>query len=404
MMRPRPTCLQQLALALGGVLAAALMATLLLLLFPALLPDTGRDAMRTEAGTSLDVTFRVSDGDMFWVLPGDVAPPSDDPILEQYTLAWDEDGFRVPQQPATTYPIAIFGDSFTEGANVPLPYPDLLATHLGVPVRNYGYRGYGPYEILEVAEQYASADPRTWVLYAHFSGNDLSEVLRTEQARVSERTPFFKLPFALQQASENLQAQATALSTPDPNANYKYPMPVIIGSNFYEMAFLDIYFWWQLAPRDTTFNNSRTFSVIGDVLSSIDNAVTAETCRAVIFIPTKEQLYYPFIHESSRRWLRPVAYRPGLLGEDRLLALYEAPFTPAQEPDIIADMQAQRDAIAQLADQHGWQFIDLLQPFQEAVAAGQLLYYRYDTHWNQAGHELAAQTIAEAMQATTDCP
>jgi hypothetical protein len=41
---------------------------------------------------------------------------------------------------------------------------------------------------------------------------------------------------------------------------------------------------------------------------------------------------------------------------------------------------------------------------QAHVNQGELLYYPYDSHWNQAGHDLAAQTIAETMQSTADCP
>jgi hypothetical protein len=48
-------------------------------------------------------------------------------------------------------------------------------------------------------------------------------------------------------------------------------------------------------------------------------------------------------------------------------------------------------------------FIDLLPAFEEAVARGDLLYYPYDTHWNQAGHNLAAQVIAEALRGEPGC-
>ena len=40
----------------------------------------------------------------------------------------------------------------------------------------------------------------------------------------------------------------------------------------------------------------------------------------------------------------------------------------------------------------------------ETNAAGELVYYPYDSHWNQAGHNLAAQTIADAMRNIPGCP
>jgi len=46
----------------------------------------------------------------------------------------------------------------------------------------------------------------------------------------------------------------------------------------------------------------------------------------------------------------------------------------------------------------------LLPVFQQHVDAGELLYYPYDTHWNQDGQDLAAQTIAAALQNIEGCP
>ena len=52
------------------------------------------------------------------------------------------------------------------------------------------------------------------------------------------------------------------------------------------------------------------------------------------------------------------------------------------------------DALSALR-QRGVQVVDLLQPF---TAAGTDLYYRSDTHWNQVGARLAADTIAQAVK------
>ena len=74
------------------------------------------------------------------------------------------------------------------------------------------------------------------------------------------------------------------------------------------------------------------------------------------------------------------------------------------DADLIAHLSDQRDAMATLAAEKGWIFVDLLEPFREQVALGELLYYQYDTHWNQAGHDLAAALIVEAMRQHPECP
>jgi hypothetical protein len=63
-----------------------------------------------------------------------------------------------------------------------------------------------------------------------------------------------------------------------------------------------------------------------------------------------------------------------------------------------------------LAEQHGWLFIDLLKPFEEAalergLAGQELLYFQYDGHWTPSGNELASQVIADFMREhSADCP
>lgn len=49
----------------------------------------------------------------------------------------------------------------------------------------------------------------------------------------------------------------------------------------------------------------------------------------------------------------------------------------------------------------GLPVVDLLSPLSAAAHAGQSVYYRTDTHWNQLGAGLAAQAVAQVVKATT---
>ncbi len=53
----------------------------------------------------------------------------------------------------------------------------------------------------------------------------------------------------------------------------------------------------------------------------------------------------------------------------------------------------QRRVIGALAARHGMAFVDLTPRFVEEARRGRALYYPYDTHWNQAGHHLAAEVV-----------
>lgn len=384
----------RLLLVLGGLAFPLALLTVLLMVMPEPFLGATRYADRLFANQSLTVNFKPSDGDLFVALPGSIKPPEDDSVLESFTLAWDADGFRVPATVSDAYPIAIFGDSFTEGFNVPVPYADGVAQRLQIPVRNYGYRAYGPVEISEtvaaVIDQNAAPQH---LVYGYFSGNDLGDAVRPPKIDRSS-------PVAVWTALFNRLAAPAPASVPE-TTHYDFPMPVIIGGNYYEMAFLWYYWWWQLAP-DAGFDASRNFAVLDDALTRMSDAVPAETCKTLLFIPTKEQLYYPYIYETEKVWVRNVAQKL-VLDETDTLRMIPSPLTEADDADFIQRLYGQRDAVAALSRARGdWRFVDLTPAFEAAIAEGQLLYYPYDSHWNQAGHDLAAAVLAEALR-TADC-
>src|SRR5687767_4218910 len=137
----------RIGLMLGGVACALLTLAGTFTLFPELVPNRLRDPLdQRETNKTLHVRFMEDQGDLFIAMPGNIRPPENPQLLAEFDIRWDEDGFRVPAMPAAYYPILVLGDSFTEAPNAALPWPDTLAHSLNTPVRNLGYRGYGPLE------------------------------------------------------------------------------------------------------------------------------------------------------------------------------------------------------------------------------------------------------------------
>jgi hypothetical protein len=392
---PRPLArkaLQLLASSFFGIACAFGVCLLILWLFPDLVLAENPAYTRLFPNWHTHIDYRISDGNLYTALPGQVRPPENDEILASFDVAWDADGFRLPQQPAARYPIAIFGDSFAEGANAALPFPDVLASRLGVPVYNYGYHGYGPIEVSRAVTEFANREARRWVLYAFFSGNDLGDTQRIPP----DRSPLALLSYLLRGGNR------IPANNPIVSDHYNYPLPVIIGGNYYELAFLPYYLSWQIAPPEG-FAGSHNFEVFAQTLDNISETLPVDTCLGLIFIPTKEQLYYPYVHSADRQWLRGVGGHMGLSPDNRLV-LISAPISAEEEPQYIASFVQQHDAVAQAAaERPRWHFIDLLPAFEEAVAQGRLLYYPMDSHWNHEGHTFAAQVIAEYMEGIETC-
>jgi hypothetical protein len=62
-------------------------------------------------------------------------------------------------------------------------------------------------------------------------------------------------------------------------------------------------------------------------------------------------------------------------------------------------MDDQAHLLADFTAEQNINYLDLTSYFQEEAGAGAELYYPFDTHWNQSGHDLVAQTIAGHIEA-----
>jgi hypothetical protein len=66
---------------------------------------------------------------------------------------------------------------------------------------------------------------------------------------------------------------------------------------------------------------------------------------------------------------------------------------------ICIDQAPGHRRLAQILEQESIPFVDLLDSFREAAAAGANLFRVSDSHWNEAGHTLAAELVASELKA-----
>lgn len=373
-----------------GIGAAVVIFEGMLHLFPGLIPD-GR-ARAVDLGV---VQFTVGMGDIFVNRPGIVAPPEHpNDVLSEHRLTWDADGFRVPAHPASQYDVVALGDSYTEAANVALPWPDVMAEHSKLAVRNMGFRGYGPVEESRILHDYAVKTGARLVIVGFFEGNDLDD-------EVSARwRGEFILPNIARKAIAPFDPKAEAWKT-DKTGPFQFPINVEINGVRHPLAFLDSYLTILNAERADYAQSDNIVSLEKTLQDMTQTANTAQTCLIFAYFPDKEHIYLPYVVPEDRAQLLSTIRdyhieRPGTL-------LVDAPLKSSYE-QIMARLEYQHDAIAATLAKYHIPLVDLLPAFKAAAARGEMLYYEYDTHWSQAGHNLAGQTIATYLtQHPTPC-
>jgi hypothetical protein len=380
----------RLALVFGGLAFGVLLIVLIVRLFPQILPFSLQDPLdRRTPNATLDVQITELDGDLYHSSPGDVRPPEDPQLLAEFTANWDEDGFRFPAVQANHYPIIALGDSYTEGWLVEYPWPDILARELDTPVRNLGFLGWSIQQEAEIMRQYGQDDPE-WVLLAYFEGNDLSEIHQTYHYK-EEKGDLLGMLDRLR--TEMFHPQITLSE----DGTYKYPLTLSIGDESYEQGFHDYYFGRTYATRDE-FEKSRNVAIFREGLGEIVD-YSDDACVALIFLPTKAHLYMPYVDPEVREQLLESA-KP--IARDEEGWLVDQPGGGDYE-SWAATVDNQRQVIQTIAQELGIHFIDLTPEFEAAVAGGAMLYYTYDSHWNQAGHDLAGRLVAEYLEGHPDC-
>jgi hypothetical protein len=332
----------------------------------------------------LEVRYYDTDGDLFYHLAGQVKPPETPTLLSAHTIRTDENGFRLPAQalPAyADYPVLVLGDSFSDAWMVARPWPDVLAEASGQPVLNLAFRGYGPSEYVAIMRRYGASASRQWVLLAYFEGNDLQNIARTERGD----------NLLANLARDTLRPARFSVQT-SPNGQYRYPLALYIGSDFYELAFYDPYIWILNAERPV-YAQSQNMARLGQLLGEV-KTLAGQACVGLVYLPTKAHIYFQYIEPYGRRWIlengsESVLDEAGWLAEgERQVVDFET---------LLGRMDNQREAVRAVVEAQGLLFIDMTAPMQSAAAQSQMLYLTYDTHWSQAGHELAGQVVAEVL-------
>lgn len=377
----------RLSLMLGGTSAALV----LIIIFAPMIINQGRAKFANiDLG---EVDFMIGNGDLFIAQPGSIRPPNNPyELLSRHYLAWDADGFRVPQYPSEAYSIIALGDSYTEAANAAFPWPDILARESRQAVRNLGYRGYGPQELALVMQEYGINHNPDIIVIGFFGGNDISNA-----GSFTERENDFLLPEIVRDAAIAFDASGEPWKSD--NEFFQYPINVSLNGQLEPIAFFNSYTSW-LTVFQEDLRASVEFAAIRQSWVEIRDAAAEDACIIISYFPSKSHIYLPFVVAENRDTLVD-GQAQRLLDESDFRIKRNFDLPPSYE-NFLERRNNIAIVLAEIAAEEGLHFVDLTAAFDAAAASGELLYYRYDTHWNQAGHELAGTVIADYIK--SNCP
>lgn len=278
------------------------------------------------------------------------------------------------------------GDSYTEGANVARPWSDEFASVSGLSTRNLGFRGYGMTHYTWTWEQYGIQENPDVVVIGFFGGNDLFT------AGLGDEPPF---PQPIIEREEQIEPSiVTEYSDLDDDLRI-YPIYLDNGT---PITFLRTYIGWMNAEADQ-IRGSVNYQVIIDNLRQIRESVPSDTCLIFAYFPSKPEVYFPYLNEADYPTLIEGQHTV-LINSDGTLHLVED-FTISIERVMEWRLNT-GTVMTDLAASLGYEALNLQTAFDEQAANGEMLYYTYDTHWNQAGHTLAGETIADFVGSECD--
>ena len=310
------------------------------------------------------------------------------------TVEWktDGEGFR-NSRTLSSADIVVMGDSYIEyGDNEADTFGKRLERHLPrLTVANLGKAGYNPFQYLEVFKRYGLKKQPKYALFCFYEGNDINEMKQYLQWQrgdknasnlyytMGSKTFFQRYKIALQEILHLLRATAFNL--------IQLPLIKILDTQHYiihpDLALLRLpngtYHKMLFIPRLSKASpeemlRSDEWIALKNILMDFKNtSFQHDIVPIVLYIPTPTHIYASYsTKESGNNWL-------------------------AELNEQVAAKENAHAALQNLVKQTGVPFISLVPVFERQAAAGRLLYYPMDSHWNSEGREVAAQFVADIL-------
>ena len=177
-----------------------------------------------------------------------------------------------------------------------------------------------------------------------------------------------------------------------PPESYAYPLDVQLGDNSMQLAFYPPRVSLLTAQRED-IEKSRNFELVTSALLDVKRqSATIDARFLLVYIPSEPHVYLPYL--TDPQYVQNIIQDAHLvtLNSDRYL---EITSNSAQSAILWDHLDHQSKALEAFAIQNDINFLNLTPDFQAKALEGSTLYNYVDTHWNEQGHNLAAEVVAK---------
>jgi hypothetical protein len=302
-------------------------------------------------------------------------------------VSFDGRGFR-RNGAGPPYDVLVTGDSYVAtGERDDDTLSERLRAASGLATYNLGRGWYGPPQYVELLRRFGPELRPRYALFCFFDGNDMEDIRQHRRWSaggsyydfgVIEAGFFRRYGIALRDTGRFLWSRGAILGdrlTPADRtgrAALARIGQVRLGGRSVVMRFgyLPV-----VASSEDLLRTEEWRHLRGLLAEFRSRSCEHGIAPLVVFLPTKFQVYAPF--------LSPAGTSEDLLAIARERSRWE---------------RSSANALLRIAADLEIEMIDLTPSFREHASRGDLLYHPFDTHWNSAGRQLAAERIAERLR------
>ena len=336
---------------------------------------------------------RYSDSDVFHWRPDRIRPvPKSADLLEsRVTFETDEFGFRNPGPISPVQDAVVLGRSISLAGHLSRPWPDLLESRLNWQVFNLSQPGSGVKVKHNFLKRFGLSRHPRWVIVEVVPSIDL-----VGDHRVSNSVSQQMVVPVLQQLARRWMADI-----PIATDRAIYPLRVDLRNRKVDLTCCLHYLEFFSLDEKTLEHSQDWATYRNELLKIVEDARAINACVALLYAPTKPDVYFPLAEHPEQ--LAPALNEviPYRLNSDGWI-----------EPDPAGDLSVDEirqnalvghDRIERFAEENDLLWIDPNAAMLQSILDGQDPFMVYDSHWNQLGHQIVAEVIAESLQHAA-CP